>query len=333
MTLFPASRDVITDRGDAGRRLDLVLRRHLSDIAAATRTQIQVWIENGQVRVDGKPVRRVATRAHSGAHVSILLPDHAARMGVTAEDLALDVLYEDDHLLAVNKPAGMVVHPGYRHTTGTLLNALLWRARGWTAGQRPSLIGRLDKLTSGLVIVAKTATVHTSIQRARESPASKREYLAVAYGRVKARGAVDFRLASDPHQRQKVVVSPVHGAASFTRFERLAHVAAPHAGMSLLRCRLLTGRRHQIRVHLAASGWPLVGDPDYGEPRWARILDATLADTVRAFPRQALHSWRATFVHPVTRERLVLEAPVPEDFERLLVTTHLCAFHQDACGT
>ena len=106
MTLFPASRDVITDRGDAGRRLDLVLRRHLADIAAATRTQIQVWIENGQVRMDGQPVRRAATRAHSGAHVSILLPERAARIGVTAEDLALDVLYEDDHLLAVSNAVG-----------------------------------------------------------------------------------------------------------------------------------------------------------------------------------------------------------------------------------
>jgi 23S rRNA pseudouridine1911/1915/1917 synthase len=332
MAVVPISRNVITDRGDAGRRLDLVLRRHLADIAGATRTQIQVWIENGQVSVNGRPVRRVATRASSGARLSVVLPDRAVRIGMTAEDLPLDVLYEDDHLLAVNKPAGMVVHPGYRHPTGTLLNALLWRARGWTGGQRPSLVGRLDKLTSGLVVVAKTATVHASIQRARESTASKREYLAVVYGRVKARGAVDFRLASDPHQRRRVVVSSVHGVASLTRFERLAHVAAPHAGMSFLRCRLLTGRRHQIRVHLAASGWPLVGDPDYGEPRWARILDTTLADTVRAFPRQALHSWRAMFTHPVTRERLMLEAPVPEDFERLLVTTHLHEFGRHACG-
>src|SRR5437667_9613622 len=171
MTLFPASRDVVTDRGDAGRRLDLVLRRHLADVAVATRTQIQVWIENGQVRVDGQPVRRVATRARSGAHVSILLPDRAPRIGVTAEDLALDVLYEDDHLLAVNKPAGMVVHPGYRHTTGTLLNALLWRARGWTAGQRPSLVGRLDKLTSGLGVGARPAAVHTSVALAGDSSA------------------------------------------------------------------------------------------------------------------------------------------------------------------
>jgi 23S rRNA pseudouridine1911/1915/1917 synthase len=327
-----SSRDVITDRGDAGRRLDLVLRRHLADVAVATRTQIQAWIENGQVRVDGTPVRRVATRARSGARVSVVLPVRAARLGVTAEALPLDVVYEDDYLLAIDKPAGMVVHPGYRHTTGTLLNALFARARGWTAGQRPSLVGRLDRLTSGLVIVAKTAAVHAALQRARESPATERDYLAVVYGRVNARGAVNFRLASDAHQRQRVVVSAVHGSASLTRFERLAHVAARRAGLSLLRCRLVTGRRHQIRVHLAASGWPLVGDPDYGEPRWARILETTLADTVKAFSRQALHSWRTTFVHPVTCERLMLEAPVPEDLERLLVTTHLREFCRQPDG-
>src|SRR5207247_1517982 len=109
--------------------------------------------------------------------------------------------------------------------------------------------------------------------------------------------------------RRRVLASSVIGVASLTLFERLAHVKAPLAGLSLLRCRLMTGRRHQIRAHLAASGWPLVGDPDYGEPRWAQIVDPALAATLRAFPRQALHAWRAAFTHPVSRERMVIEAP------------------------
>jgi 23S rRNA pseudouridine1911/1915/1917 synthase len=326
MTVFSTPRTIITDRGDAGRRLDLVLRRHLADLGLATRTQIQAWIENGQVNIDGRPVHRVATRATSGARVSIVLPNHEARPQPTAEDLPLDIVYEDDHLLAIDKPAGMVVHPGYRHTAGTLLNALLWRARGWRKGERPSLVGRLDRLTSGLVIVAKTAAVHAAMQRVRQAAASHREYLAIVYGRAKPRGAVEFRLAADPSRRRTVVVAPAHGAACLTRFDRLGHVAAPNVGLSLLRCRLVTGRRHQIRVHLAASGWPLVGDPDYGEPRWTRIVDMMLADTVRAFPRQALHSWRATFVHPVTHERLVLEAPVPADVAGLLAASGLREF-------
>jgi 23S rRNA pseudouridine1911/1915/1917 synthase len=229
------------------------------------------------------------------------------------------VLYEDDHLLAINKPSGIVVHPTYRNTNGTLMNGLLWRARGWPGGQRPSLVGRLDKLTSGLIIVAKTAAQHAALQRVMASACSAKDYLAVVYGRVPmAHGTIALRLALDPGNRRRVVASPAQGAASLTRFERLARVAAPRAGLSLLRCRLVTGRRHQIRVHLAASGWPLVGDPTYGEPRWTKVIDPGLAATLSAFPRQALHAWRAAFVHPVSGEPMVIEAPVPEDLATLI---------------
>jgi 23S rRNA pseudouridine1911/1915/1917 synthase len=139
------------------------------------------------------------------------------------------------------------------------------------------------------------------------------------YGRVNvARGEIDLRLAKDRRDRRKVVASPTIGAESFTQFERLARVAAPRAGLSLLRCRLGTGRTHQIRVHLAARGWPLVGDPMYGEPRWSQIDDPALAAALRAFPRQALHAWRVAFTHPMTRARLTIEAPVPHDIQTLL---------------
>ena len=144
----------------------------------------------------------------------------------------------------------------------------------------------------------------------------------MVYGRVNvARGEIDLRLGRDRGDRRRVVASATVGAPSLTRFERLARVAAPRAGLSLLRCRLATGRTHQIRVHLAARGWPLVGDPAYGEPRWSQIVDPALAATLRAFPRQALHAWRVAFTHPVTRERLLLEAPVPRDFEGLLTAS------------
>ena len=154
----------------------------------------------------------------------------------------------------------------------------------------------------------------------------------MVYGRVKAaRGEIDLRLAHDRTDRRKIAASATVGAASLTRFERLASVAAPRVGLSLLRCRLVTGRRHQIRVHLAARGWPIVGDPVYGEPalspvegpRWSRIVDVELAATLRGFPRQALHASRVAFIHPVTRERVVIEAPLPEDFEDLLGVTEL----------
>ena len=321
------TRVLTADRGDEGLRLDLVLRRHLTDLRRATRTRVQAWIEQGLVSVNGTPVRRVSTRAALGDVVSVMLPDETPRAEMAAEDVRLDVLYEDDYLLAIDKPAGAVVHPTYKNTAGTTMNALLWHARAWRAPQRPSLVSRLDKLTSGIIIVAKTAAAHAALQRAMSSAFAKRpgdtgsvkEYLAVVYGKVNvARGEIDLRLGTDPRDRRKVVASTTAGAESLTRFERLARVAAPRAGLSLLRCRLLTGRTHQIRVHLAASGWPLVGDPMYGEPRWERIADPLLAATLRAFPRQALHASRVAFTHPVTRDRLTIEAPVPKDLADLI---------------
>ena len=332
-------RTVVADRGDAGVRLDRVLRRHLADLDAATRTRVQSWIESGCVTVNGAAVRRVSARAVLGDLVSVVVPDPAPRRAMLAEPAALAILFEDDHLLAIDKPAGVVVHPTFRHPAGTLMNALLWHARGWGAGRRPSIVGRLDKLTSGIVLVAKTREIHAALQRAGSGGDAERiarhagrsfqgrhfikDYLAVVYGRVPVRGAIDLRLALAPRDRRHVVASAASGAASLTEFERLARARAPRAGLALLRCRLVTGRRHQIRVHLAARGWPIVGDPVYGEPLWRDVEDPRLAAALRAFPRQALHAHRVTLTHPITRERLKIEAPVPEDITGLIAIAAL----------
>jgi 23S rRNA pseudouridine1911/1915/1917 synthase len=317
-------RVLTADRGDAGRRLDLMLRRHLGDVERASRTRVQEWIENGHVMVNGTVVRRAAARAARGDIVTVTIPEGAHRVAVAAEGVTLDILYEDDHLLVIDKPAGAVVHPGYKHADDTVLNALLWHARGWPAPRRPSIVGRLDKLTSGILIVAKLAAVHAALQRGMASSDSEKDYLAVVYGRVNvARGQIDLRLGRDRANRRKVVASAIAGAPSLTRFERLARVPAPSAGLSLLRCRLVTGRMHQIRAHLAARGWPIVGDAVYGEPRWSEIVDTTLAATLKRFPRQALHAWRVELTHPVTRERLLCEAPIPRDVEELLTASGL----------
>ncbi|MEO8260134.1 MAG: RluA family pseudouridine synthase [Acidobacteriota bacterium] len=318
------TRILTTDRGDAGLRLDLVLRRHLSDVAAASRTRVQDWIATGRVTVNGAPVRRAAARAAFGDVVAVTLPDAALRRVMAAEDVRLDLLYEDEYLLALDKPPGIVVHPSYRHTEGTVMNALLWHARGWPAGQRPSLVGRLDRLTSGVVLVARSAVIHAALQRAMASARSEKDYLAVVYGRVNVgRGQIDLRIGRDRGDRRRMVASATVGAPSLTRFERLAVVAAPRAGLSLLRCRLETGRTHQIRVHLAARGWPLVGDPTYGEPRWSQIDDAGLSTALRAFPRQALHAWRLGLIHPISGARLDIEAPMPSDLRALLTVVGL----------
>ena len=315
-----AIRTLLGDRGDAGKRLDLVLRRHLADLEA-TRTRVQSWIDRGTVSVNGRAVRRAATRVAAGDELTVDIPDTALPQRRTIEEdpTPLDILFEDQHLVAVNKPAGMVVHPTHAQPAGTLLNLLMWYSRRWPQGTRPSLVGRLDKLTSGVVLAAKTAPVHAALQRRLAATAAEKDYLAIVYGRVRPRsGTIDLRLRRDPDDRRRVITSESKGAVSVTRFERLAEVAARKAGLALVRCRLVTGRTHQIRAHLAARGWPLVGDPTYSEPRWMRVADTDLAETLRAFPRQALHAWQLSFAHPVTSVRVNVEAPVPADMRALL---------------
>jgi 23S rRNA pseudouridine1911/1915/1917 synthase len=317
-------RTFLTDRGDNGARLDLVLRRHLANLETATRTRVQSWIDQGTVSINGQTVRRAAARVAAGDVLTVDTPDAALPLRRTLEpqDAFLDILFEDDHLLVVNKPPGIVVHPTHAQPDGTLMNALAWHAREWPSRSRPSVVGRLDKLTSGIVLVAKSAALHAQLQRT--TAGAEKDYLAVVYGRVRPRrGTIDLRLCRDPNDRRRVIASENVGAPSVTHFERIARVAAPRVGLALLRCRLVTGRTHQIRVHLAASGWPIVGDPIYGGNGWSRLIDPQLSQALQALPRQALHAWRLAFVHPITVQRLVIEAPVPEDMGALLKLLHV----------
>jgi 23S rRNA pseudouridine1911/1915/1917 synthase len=265
-----------------------------------------------------------------GDRVAVTLPDELAkRRAPAAEDLPLDVLYEDEHFLAINKPAGMVAHPTYRHPEGSVLNALLWRARNWHSLDRPSVVGRLDKLTSGVMIAAKNAQAHAALQRTLMNRLTQKQYLALVYGCVSpARGEIDLRLGRDPRDRRRVVASPLVGAASLTCFERLESVVAPRIGLTLVRCQLVTGRMHQIRVHLAARGWPIVGDSKYGSPLWRDVEDAALRDALSSLPRQALHAWRLVLVHPMTGQPLTLEAPCPLDLARVLTAAGLVQLPQ-----
>jgi 23S rRNA pseudouridine1911/1915/1917 synthase len=318
-------RRIVTDRGDSGRRLDLVFRRHLADLRGATRTRVQAWILDGAVTVNGRAVLRTSARVVAGDVLTVDLPAGVvtARPAMPAQELALETLYEDEHLIAINKPPGLVVHPTYRHTEGTVMNALLWQARGWRGSDRPSMVNRLDKLTSGIVIGAKTARAHAAMQRALAGDRAAKEYLALVYGRVpRARGTIDLRIRRDPGDRRRVVASSA-GAPSVTHWERLGRGRAEAAGLTLLKCRLVTGRTHQIRVHLAASGWPIVGDAKYGQPLWRDIADADLRESLRAFPRQALHAWRLAVIHPMTGAALRIEAPPPADLQRLLTAAGL----------
>jgi 23S rRNA pseudouridine1911/1915/1917 synthase len=214
------------------------------------------------------------------------------------EPVELAVLYEDESLIALDKPAGMVVHPTYKNASGTLLNGVLWRFRD-RPGVQPGILTRLDKGTSGLVLVALTPDLHARMQKHR----MHKDYLAVVQGTPDPpRGTIALPLARDAEDRRRVVVTEA-GAPCETRYEAMAGLQAG-VGRSVIRCELITGRTHQIRVHLAAVGCPIVGDPTYGTPD-------------EAIARQALHAWRMSLVHPVTRERLQIEAPVPADIAAL----------------
>ena len=195
------------------------------------------------------------------------------------------ILFEDEWLLAVDKPAGIVVHPTYKNAGGTLLDEL--RARDPRTVL--SVVTRLDKLTSGVVVLAKSASVHAALQRGW--PSAEKEYLAVVDGRVDSeRGEIDLPLGTDPADRRRRIVRP-DGAPSLTRYERLTYIDVGASGRSMLRCWPVTGRRHQIRVHLAARGWPVFGDAVYGH-------------AVEGFPRHALHALRVSFDHPLSGARI-----------------------------
>jgi 23S rRNA pseudouridine1911/1915/1917 synthase len=324
-------RDVPVDRGDIGLRLDLVLLRHLGHEPGVSRARIQKWITAGRVTVNGAPAPRIAWRVAEGDTLTLDAREIRTRAKPRAEEMPLDVLFEDAHLIALNKPAGVVVHPSYKHTAGTLINALLWHAARWPSGDAPALLTRLDKLTSGVLLVAKRREVVVALQREMKAERIQKDYLAVVHGRpVPSRGTIDLALDRDPWDRRKVTVTDRGGQRAVTKYELLGvetgdgeqvvageletttrdqHDAGPvvAAPYSLLRCRLVTGRMHQIRVHLAHKGWPLVGDAVYGR-----------RDASPAFPRQALHAWRVSLTHPVTHEPLTVTAPVPPDLRALI---------------
>jgi 23S rRNA pseudouridine1911/1915/1917 synthase len=303
------------DRGDDRERIDRVLQRHLADRPDITRSRIQSWIGEGLVRVNGAPAAKPSSRVIVGDVVEVPLPPSPERRVVAAQEMPLTVLYEDEHLLALDKPPGIVVHPAPGHREGTLINALLWRARDWGEGQNPGLVNRLDRGTSGVLLVAKTPAIHASLARHLRRRDAEKEYLAVVYGATpSALRRIELKILRDPEDPKRRTTSKTEGRDSVTLYKRMAEAS----GLTLLRCRLLTGRTHQIRVHLKSQGWPIVGDPVYGEPRWKGIAESRLAALCRDFPRQALHALRLSFIHPATGAPLEVVAPVPADLEALL---------------
>ena len=327
MTAVSSIRTLRADRGDARERLDRVLMRHLADRPEISRSQIQAWIVDGQVRVNGVAATKPSARLMLWDQVEVPLPPPPPpRPAMAAQEMPLSILFEDEHLLAIDKPPGLVVHPAIGHSQDTLINGLLWRAREWQEDRRPSLVNRLDRHTSGVLMAAKTPAVHAALARSLRSRDTVKEYLTVIYCAYDAhaapllpKGRIDLKIHRDPADLKRRMTSKKEGRDSVTLYERLAE----REGLALLRCRLLTGRTHQIRVHLKSQGWPIVGDALYGEPRWKGMADPALAAACRDFPRQALHAWRLAFAHPATGAAMEIVAPVPEDMAGLLAATGL----------
>jgi 23S rRNA pseudouridine1911/1915/1917 synthase len=294
----------------AGLRLDSALARLLP---AHSRTRIKGWIDAGQVqigRLPSKPRDKVA----SGSRVRVQVSVEVAAPEVLPEAMALDIVFEDAELLVIDKPAGLVVHPGAGNVRHTLQNALLGFDPGLAAVPRAGIVHRLDKDTSGLLVVARTLEAHTALSRQLLARSVAREYRAVCVGVMTGGGSVDEPIGRHRRDRLRMAIRP-DGRPARTHYRVLER----YRGHTYLRVKLDTGRTHQIRVHLAHLKHPLVGDPVYGvrlgRPRGAS--DA-LITALRGFKRQALHAAALAFDHPASGERLTFEAPLPPDLAGLL---------------
>ncbi|HKS88677.1 MAG TPA: RluA family pseudouridine synthase [Stellaceae bacterium] len=303
---------------DDGLRLDRALQRRLPDLS---RSRVKQLMLAGHVASGGRVLRDPALPARAGLAVTIDLPAPEAALPA-AQAMALDIRFEDPHLIVIDKSAGLVVHPAPGNPEGTLVNALLAHCGESLAGiggvRRPGIVHRLDKDTSGLLVAAKTETVHRALSAAFADRRIERAYSALVWG-VPAPpvGEIAGNIGRSPNNRKKMaVVAAGHGKPALTRY-RVARRFGLHA--ALLECRLLTGRTHQIRVHLAHIGHPLIGDPVYGARAGRRRLPRAIA----AFPRQALHAGRLGFTHPITGEHLSFESALPADMAGLLSNLEL----------
>ncbi len=294
----------------AGQRLDRALAAALRTLS---RERLKALISSGRVTGPAGLVRDPSSKALIGAY-EVTIPDPSPAHNAP-QDSALDIVFEDDHLLVVDKPAGMVVHPAAGNPDGTLVNALLHHCAGRLSGiggvARPGIVHRIDKDTSGLLVVAKTDVAHEGLAAQFARHSLKRVYLAAVTGHPAPAGTIDAPLARSSANRKKMaIVAEGRGKKAVTRYRTLRALREA----AWLECRLETGRTHQVRVHLASIGHPLIGDPVYGRTRTAhRELLKKLG-----FERQALHAAELGFIHPVTRQDLSFKSAVPSDMQELL---------------
>lgn len=309
-TIMPTERiDCRLSTVCAGMRLDQALAETLPHYS---RSRLQQWLKSGQLQVDGQ-IRRPRDLVSGGERIcgELILE---AETTAAAQDLPLTLCYEDAHLLIINKPAGLVVHPAAGNRDGTLVNALLHHAPELAALPRAGLVHRLDKDTTGLLVVARSLRAYTGLVEQLQARTIEREYRALINGLPVAGGTVEAPLGRHPVDRQRRAVIP-GGKPAITHYRVLRRFRAH----TLLQVKLDTGRTHQIRVHMAHLRWPLLGDPLYGgRPRLPPGASAHCIETIQQFRRQALHAGRLALIHPITGERQEWQAELPTDLAELI---------------
>ncbi|MFM7329333.1 MAG: RluA family pseudouridine synthase [Bacteroidota bacterium] len=314
---------IIVDGGQGLLRLDKFLTER---IANATRTKVQSAIDEGFVSVNGKPVKS-NYRIHPYDEIVVALPEPPRDTDIKPGNIPLNIVFEDDHLLVVNKPAGMVVHPAHENWTGTLVNALVWHFSNLPQMQgnegKPGLVHRIDKDTSGLLVIAKTEPAMTALAAQFFHHTIERTYQALVWGEPDpAEGTVNVHLGRSPKDRRVTIAFPDGsiGRHAITHFRTLK----PMRYVSLIECRLETGRTHQIRAHMKYLGHPIFNDAMYGGDQ---ILRGTVFTKYRQFvdncfdlcPRQALHAKTLGFIHPVTGEKLRFDSELPQDMQAVMM--------------
>ncbi|GGC62547.1 pseudouridine synthase [Siccirubricoccus deserti] len=302
----------------AGSRADRFLAEAIGSLS---RSRVKALIIAGAASRDGRPLSDAAEAVRAGSAYSLAIPAATPALP-QPQDIPLTILFEDRDLIVLDKPAGLVVHPAPGNLDGTLVNALLAHAGedlpGIGGEKRPGIVHRLDKDTSGVMVVAKTEQAHRALSDAFATRDLERDYLALAWGLpLPSAGEIEGAIGRHPADRKRMAVVTRNGKPALTRY---ATERAWGAACALLRCRLATGRTHQIRVHLAEAGHPLIGDPVYlrRTPAAARLLPAVVRNVLLAFPRQALHAATLGFRHPVTSQPLSFSSPLPADFVALI---------------
>lgn len=317
------SRSAVVPVSAAGRRLDAVLAELFPEYS---RSRLSAWIKSGDVLLDGATARP-RDAVHGGETVAVTAVENV-QVRAMAEDIPLTVLYEDAHVLVLDKPAGLVVHPGAGNPAGTLLNALLHHTPGLDKLPRAGIVHRLDKDTSGVMVVARTLEAHTALVAQLSARDVHRQYLAVVVGALVSGGTADAAIDRHPRDRLRMAVRE-DGKAAVTHY-RLRERFRAHTA---LECRLETGRTHQIRVHMAHLKHPILGDPLYGGAlRLPKGASDGLVACLRGFRRQALHAEVLEFLHPVSGQPVRCEAPLPADMQELLVLLREDAATQAGAG-